>query len=138
MRLLAEMPNQNLYRPFPDLETAELLALHLPTRNVIGLQLKTVEVEEAKPTGSVHVLASSFRPSPTTLFAVFAWRRDEKRFHESCLLIPSQEIEKIAQPKKTSGHLKFDWNPTSNSPSRLDPFRIDLSDLGTRLEALLT
>ncbi|HKC20556.1 MAG TPA: hypothetical protein VKE27_13110, partial [Candidatus Dormibacteraeota bacterium] len=48
VRLLAVSPNLNLFRPFPDSETAELLALHLVSRRVVGLQVKTVEVDNSR------------------------------------------------------------------------------------------
>ncbi|HEY2597112.1 MAG TPA: hypothetical protein VGJ79_01390 [Candidatus Dormibacteraeota bacterium] len=136
MRLLAAIPDLNLFRPFPDLETAELLALNLETRRVIGMQIKTTEVDFAHPTGTVKVLASSFRTSPTTYFVVFAWRRDEKRFFDACLLIPSEDVRNIAQPMEVSGHLKFDWHPGSSTRSRLDGYRLQLSDLGSHVKTL--
>ena len=136
IRLLAALPDLNLFRPFPDLETAELLALHLQTRRVVGLQIKTTEVDVAHPTGTVKVLASSFRASPTTYFVVFAWLGDEKRFFDECLLIPSGEVRSIAQPMETSGHLKFEWHPGSRTHGRLDGYRRRLSDLGSHVTAL--
>jgi len=44
-RLLAESGDLNLFRPFPDLETSELAALHLATRRVLGIQIKTIGVD---------------------------------------------------------------------------------------------
>ena len=137
IRLLAEIPGLNLFRPFPDLETVEVLALHPVTRRVLGLQVKTIEVDSAHRVGAVHVLASSFRASPTTCFAVFAWLREESRFYDECLLIPSEAIVGIAQPTKRSGHMKFDWRPDSSSPSRLDPYRCGLSSFGRTISGML-
>jgi hypothetical protein len=42
VRRLAEGGELNLFRPFPDLETSELVALHLVSRSVVGIQIKTV------------------------------------------------------------------------------------------------
>ena len=129
MRLLAETSELNLFRPFPDLETAELLVLNLTTRDVVGLQIKTIEVDGAHPAGAVHVLASSFRASPTTSFIVFAWLRDDRCFHEDCLVIPSQELLTVTQPSESAGHLTFEWRPDSGQQTRLQPYRRPRSSL---------
>jgi len=39
MRRLAETSSLNVFRPFPDLETAELAVLHLDSRGIVGLQI---------------------------------------------------------------------------------------------------
>ena len=137
VRLLAEGSGLNLFRPFPDLETSELAVLHLQTRRVIGLQIKAIGVDPAHAKGAVMVLASSFRPSPTTYFVVLAWLREEGRFHEECLLIPSEELRTITQPKESSGHLRFEWRPGSRSQKRLDAYRHQASGLQSDVEAML-
>ena len=137
MRLLAETADLNLFRPFPDLETSELAVLHLQNRGVVGLQIKTIAIDRARRKGPVMVRASSFRSSPTTYFTVLAWLRDEDRFHEECLLIPSEDLRSITQPKESSGHLRFEWLPGSRSPSRLDVYRRQLKGLGSDVRAIL-
>jgi hypothetical protein len=42
VRRLAEAESLNLFRPFPDLETVEVLARHVSTRRFLGIQVKTV------------------------------------------------------------------------------------------------
>lgn len=123
VRLLAQGSDLNLFRPFPDLETSELAVLHLETRKVLGIQIKTIGVESAHPIGAISILASSFRPSRTTYFVVLAWLREENRFHEECLWIPSEEVRSICQPSERDGHLTFDWHPLSAEQHRLDRFR---------------
>jgi len=134
VRLLAEDGDLNLFRAFPDAETAELVVLHLTSRRVLGIQIKTVGVDAAHPAASVTVLASSFRPSPTTYFVVLGWLREENRFHEECLLIPSVELEGVCEPSSRDGHMSFDWHPGSRAQSDLDPYRSQ----GTRLRIQLT
>jgi hypothetical protein len=129
VRLLAESGDLNLFRPFPDLETSELAVLHLDSRRVLGLQVKTRGVDAAHPTATINVRASSFRPSPTTLFVVLAWLRDESRFHEECMLIPSEEFRDVCQPEEANGQLKFEWHPGSHAQDRLEPFRASLTKL---------
>ena len=138
VRLLAGSPDLNLFRPFPDLETSELAVLHLKTHSVVGLQIKTIGVDDAHPAGAVMVLASSFRPSPTTYFVVLAWLREENRFYEESLLIPSEDLRSIAQPSESDGHLRFEWRPGSRSQKRLDGYRRQLSSLGSDVEAILS
>jgi hypothetical protein len=129
VRLLAEDSELNLFRCFPDLETPELVIRHLTSGGVLGIQIKTIGVIPAHPSGTVSVLASSFRPSPTTYFVVVAWHEDVRRFDEECLLIPSTELSQIAQPR--GAHLSFDWHPGSDQGRFTDYSheRIKLSEL---------
>jgi hypothetical protein len=127
-RRLAESGELNLFRPFPDLETAELGVLHLGTRRVLGIQVKTVGVDAARPSATVAVRALSFRPAPTTYFIVLAWLRDEARFHDECLVIPSEELTSIAG-RDVYGHLKFEFHPAATTRGRGDAFRHATSKL---------
>jgi hypothetical protein len=129
IRLLAEGGELNLFRAFPDLETSELVVLHLVSRCVLGLQIKTVSVDAASPAAGVTVLASSFRPSPTTFFVVLAWLKDERRFHDECLLIPSDELRSLCEPSDLGGHLSFDWRPGSTTGSRASHYQTRMADL---------
>ena len=136
-RLLAEGSDLNLFRPFPDLETAELAVLHLESRRVVGLQIKTVGIESGRPSATVAVLASSFRPAPSTYFVVLAWLREEGRFDQECLLIPSGELRSIAA-EDAYGHLKFEFHPGSTTQGRLDGFRLRRSSLRAEIEDMLS
>jgi len=112
IRLLAENSELNLFRCFPDLETSELVVRHMTSGRVLGIQIKTIGVNAAHPSGTVSVLASSMRPSAATYFVVLAWHDDKRRFDDQCLLIPSTELDKIARPR--GKHLSFDWHPGSD------------------------
>jgi hypothetical protein len=127
-RRLAEAGNLNAFRPFPDLETAEIAVLHLTTRRVIGLQVKTVDIDRARLHATVNIRASSFRPSPTTFFTVLAWLRDRSQFHEEFLLIPSTELREFVRDDG-SGHLEFVWHPGSTAESPLNKYRRELTEL---------
>lgn len=124
-RRLAEAGELNLFRPFPDLETAEIAVLQLTTRRVIGLQVKTVDIDRSRSHATVNVRASSFRPSPTTFFTVLAWLRDKSQFHEECLMIPSMELQEFLRDDG-SGHLEFVWHPGSTAESHLNSYRTPL------------
>jgi len=128
-RLLATAGDLNLFRPFPDNETAELAALDLGTRRVIGLQIKTVEVAKGRMRAAVHIYAPSFRPSPTTYFVVLAWHSDERRFDDECLLIPSEQIGGLCGQSDSRGHISFEWDPGSTAGGELATYRCDIGDL---------
>jgi hypothetical protein len=136
-RRLAEAADLNIFRPFPDLETAELAVMHLDSRLVVGLQVKTVDVDDTRLRATVNVLASSLRPAPTTYFVVLAWRRDRSRFHEDFLLIPSVKVVDIARDDGY-GHLSFDWHLSQGAPSPVDQYRYALGHLDTRVIDLLS
>ena len=129
IRLLAEDGDLNLFRAFPDLETSELVVRHLVSRTVISLQIKTVSVDAANPAATVSILASSFSPSPKTYFVVLAWLKDERRFHQECLLVPSGELRALCEPSEVGGHLSFDWQPGWKVGSRASHYQTGLADL---------
>ena len=127
-RHLAEAGDLNIFRPFPDLETAEIAVLSLNTRSVIGLQVKTVDIDQARLHATVNIRGSSFRPSPTTFFTVLAWLRDKSQFHEQFLLIPSMELREFLKDDG-HGHLEFVWQPGSKAASHLNAYRHELDEL---------
>src|SRR6202521_3389586 len=136
-RRLAEAGNLNPFRPFPDLETAEIAVLDLNTRRVIGLQVKTVGIDRARLHATVNIRSSSFRPSPTTFFTVLAWIRDKSQFHEEFLLIPSTELREFLKDDG-SGHLEFVWHPGSTSRGHLDVYKRKLVQLNSLVSGLVS
>ena len=138
VRLLAESGEINVFRPFPDLETSELAVRHLENRRVVGVQVKTGGVDSTHPTARINVRVSSCRPSPTTYFVVLAWSREDKRFHEEILLIPSEQIDSVCEPGHSDGHLAFEWHPGSAAQQRLNPFRVPLDRMRYEIENQLT
>ena len=133
-RRLAEAGELNLFRPFPDLETVEVGVLHLTTRRVVGLQVKTVDVTRAKLRATVNIRGSSFRSSPTTFFVVLGWLRDESRFHERCLLIPSEKVRELAHDDGR-GHLELEFH--ADSTGGLASYQIGLDELRDRVTRLI-
>jgi hypothetical protein len=132
MRRLAEADDLNLFRPFPDSETAELLVQHRVSRRVIGLQVKTVTLDAPNARPHVHVLISSFRPAPTTYFSVLAWRPAEARFDEDCLMFPSERLHELAWEE--NGYMSFHFD---NRWARLSGYRRPLAELRAAAEDLL-
>lgn len=130
VRLMAVSRDLNLFRPFPDSETAELLVLHLVTRRVVGLQIKTVELHAGQTHSVVDVHERSFRESPSTYFVVLAWLGD--RFHDACLLIPSMDLRSFARDDHF-GHLAFEFHPGEASK-----YRVARDELFHQVEALVS
>ena len=136
VRRLAEDGELNLFRPFPDLETVELAVLHLTTRVVVGLQIKTVKVSQTKRRATVNIRGLSFRPSPATFFVVLGWFRDESRFHERCLLVPSERISEFAHDDGR-GHLEFEFHADSAGPAWLAAYQVPLGHLPQLVKLLV-
>jgi hypothetical protein len=135
-RRLAEAGNVNVFRPFPDLETAEIAILDLTSRRVIGLQVKTVDIDQSRLHATVNIRGSSFRPSPTTFFIVLAWLRDKSQFHEEFLLIPSMELRGFLRDDG-HGHLEFVWQPGSTAETHLNTYRRELKELHALVSQLV-
>ena len=131
-RRLAEAEDLNLLRPFPDLETAELVVRHRTSRRVIGLQVKTVTIDAANRYPTVEVRKSSFRPAPTTYFTVLGWHPADARFHEDCLMFPSERLHEFALEEKA--HFSFHFDTGSE---RLKGYRRPLAELRKATEDLL-
>ncbi|HEV2032763.1 MAG TPA: hypothetical protein VGU71_00955, partial [Candidatus Dormibacteraeota bacterium] len=68
--------------------------------------------------------------------AVLAWMSGERRFHEECLVIPSEELLQFA---RTDGpYYVFEFHPGSTNQTQLDKYRRALSDLCREVEELLS
>jgi hypothetical protein len=133
IRRLAESENLNLFRAFPDSETAEIPVLHLTSRRVVGLQVKTVGVTRARLRATVNIRRSSFRPAASTYFVVLAWLRDEARFHDEILLIPSVHLRDFAHDDGY-GHIAFEFDPGS---ATRNVYRQGLANLRTWIHDLM-
>jgi hypothetical protein len=135
VRRLADSDELTLFRPFPDLETAEVAVLHEKTRRVLGIQVKTIGVDKRHAHNLVDIDLASFRPFIDVWIVVVAWDRDHKAFRDECLVIPSLEAAGITRPHL--GHLRFSFAPGSRATGRLDPYRRPLADLGAMVEGEL-
>jgi hypothetical protein len=135
IRRLASSGSLALFRPFPDLETVEVLARHLATRRYLGLQVKTSGFQSASAEERVYFRRSSFRPSASTFICVLGWDRVGRRFADSCLLIPSMDIANLARVE--SEWLVLEVEPGSGRHRRLDRFASKLEMLGQAVETML-
>ena len=135
IRRLAEAESLNLFRPFPDLETVEVLTRHVSSHRFLGLQVKTVGWDRSHLENKVYVRRSSFRPAPSTFVCVLGWNRDAKRFEDDCLLIPSEELTSVARVEDE--WMVLEVEPGSTKHRRLDRYRVSLLSLGSSVESKL-
>ena len=135
VRRLAEAETLNLFRPFPDLETVEVLAREVDTGRFLGLQVKTAGWDRDHVEERVYMRRSSFRSSPTTYVCVLGWDRSAGRFGDDCLLIPSEDMAGLARVEDE--WLVLELQPGSAHHRRLDVYRVELASLGRSVEALL-
>jgi hypothetical protein len=135
VRRLAEADALNLFRPFPDLETVEVLARHVGSRRFLGLQVKTVGWDKAHLENRVYVRRSSFRPSPSTFICVLGWNRDSNQFEDDYLLIPSEELAGVARVE--GEWMMLELEPGGVRHRRLDRYRKSLASLGQMVESML-
>jgi hypothetical protein len=129
VRRLAEAAALNLFRPFPDLETVEVLSRHVSTHRFLGVQVKTVGWDQRHLENRVYVRRSSFRPSASTFICVLGWNRDSSRFEDDCLLIPSVELADVARVE--GEWMMLEIEPGSATHRRLDRYRVSLVSLGS-------
>ncbi len=135
IRRLADAESLALFRPFPDLETVEVLARHVSSRRFLGLQVKTSGWDEPRREERVYLRRSSFRPRASTYICVLGWNRPAHSFADECLLIPSVEIEGLARTEDE--WLVLELEPGTEAHRRLDRYRADLRRLGAEVETML-
>ena len=135
-RRLATLSDCSLFRPFPDLETAELLVRRLATGSTLGLQIKTAELDQPHSYRHILIHRSSFVAAPTTFVVAVAWIVPERRFHSTCLVIPSAVVPSIAGMSGEYFELHFRPDGSSEA-SRLDPYRVPLDGLADEVASRL-
>lgn len=135
IRRLAEAESLALFRPFPDLETVEVLVRHVGTRRFAGLQVKTAGWDPTHIEERVYIRRSSFRAAESTFVCILGWDRVGKRFAETCVLIPSLDIAQLARVE--GEWLVLEVEPGSASHRRLARYQIPLAGLGQTVEARL-
>jgi hypothetical protein len=137
MRRTATLEDCGLFRPFPDLETAEVLVRRLASGATVGLQVKTAELAQSHDMRHVLIHSASFVPAPTTFVVATAWIVPDRRFHPTCLLIPSEDVPEIAG--RSGEYFELHFRPDASAePSRLDPYRLPLESLADHISDLLS
>jgi hypothetical protein len=128
IRRLAESPQLDLFRPFPDLEMVEVLARGNVTGKFAGLQVKTATVAQQYGEAHIHIRKATLSNDPTTWLVGLAWWEQKGTFDRECLLIPAADIPKVAFDDGVAMAINF--HPSSPERTLLDPYRKPLADLG--------
>jgi hypothetical protein len=120
-----------------DNETNEVLIRRLATGATLGIQVKTGQLPEPHAYRKILVNRSNFVAAPTTFVVALAWIVPERRFHETCLVIPSEVVPALASINGPNYELHF--RPAGSSrPSRLDRYRVPLESLAETFAGYLT
>ena len=135
IRRLAEEPALNLFRPFPDLETVEVLARHVKSHRFLGLQVKTSGWDQGHLENRVHFRRSSFHPADSTYVVILGWNRTSHDLGETCLLIPSREVVGLARAE--GEWLVIELQPGSNHHRQVGAYRTPLPSLGSIVAQML-
>jgi hypothetical protein len=135
IRRLAESESLSLFRPFPDLETVEVLVRHVDNRRFIGLQVKTAGWDPTHLETRVYFRRSSFRAAGTTFVTILSWRRDDSQFAPGCLLIPSRYIAPMARIE--GEWMVLELEPGSERHRHLAQYATPLARLGAAVERLI-
>ena len=135
IRRLAEASELSLFRPFPDLETVEVLARHVGSHRFLGLQVKASGWDEGHMENRVHFRRSSFRAADSTYVVILGWNRTSRDFGETCLLIPSREVIGLARDE--GEWLVIELQPGSNHHRQVDAYRTPLHSLSSIVAQML-
>jgi len=127
-RQLGMLEDCGLFRPFPDNEINEVLIRRLAAGVTLGIQVKTGQLVEPHARLKILVNRSNFAGVPTTLLIALAWIVGERRFHETCLVVPTDLLPSVAASVGRNYELNF--RPAgSRESSRLDQYRVPLESL---------
>jgi hypothetical protein len=127
VRRLAENPELDLFRPFPDLEMVEVLLRSRIARRYLGLQVKTGVPAEPHGAARIAIRKATLVPAANTFVVALAWIAEQRQFADEFLLIPTTDLVRIAVDDGV--HLFLNFHPHSQERTRLDPYRRSLPSL---------
>jgi len=129
IRRLAENPELDVFRPFPDLEMVEVLIRTRITHRYRGLQVKTgVPAKARGGEARIAIRKATLVPAASTFIVALAWMAEQRQFADEFLLIPTTDLVRIAVDDGV--HLFLNFRPHSQERTRVDPYRRPLSQLG--------
>ncbi len=136
LALLAADARLNTFKAFPDLELVEYCVRHVTTGAIAGIQVKSISVDPAHPSGEIGVPRHTFRPTPCTYIVALAERRGTGELHESALLIPSMDLGDVLYDH--GDKLSLHWDPDSTrADAATAPYRCPTAELAPRIAQLL-
>lgn len=135
-RRLARLNDCGLFRPFPDYEMVEVAVRRLAAGSTVGLQVKTAQLGMPHDMRHVLINRATFVPAESTYLVVLGWILSEGRFHDTCLLIPSLDVQSIAS--RDGPYYELHFRPDGSAErSRLDRYRTPLAELEQAVSRLL-
>ncbi len=131
VRRLAENSRFDLYRPFPDLEIVEVLVRDDVTARFVGLQVKTAVPMAPHDEAHIGIRKATFVPTASTFVVCLAWIPERERFADECLVVPTEELTRIAL--NDGAHWRLNFHPHSPERTPVDPYRWPLANISERL-----
>lgn len=129
VRRAADCDTLNVFKAFPDLEPNEYLMYETESREVLGIQVKSVTFARGAGEAHVSVYRPALRPSERTWFVIFLAEQDGTGFLPDCAVIPSTVVAEDLGGNDVDGGLPV----TRRMTGRRAPWRVPLADLGARL-----
>jgi hypothetical protein len=99
------------------------------SREVLGIQVKSVTFARGAGEAHVSVYRPALRPSERTWFVIVLAEQDGTGFLPDCAVIPSTVVAEDLGGHDVDGGLPV----TRRMTGRLAPWRVPLADLGARL-----
>jgi hypothetical protein len=132
LRRAADRDELNVFKAFPDLEPNEYLLYHTGTREVVGIQVKSVTFRAGATEAHVSVYRPALRPSAHTWFVVLLHDDAKPGFLPHCVVIPSTVVAEHLTGHSADGQVAV----TRGVTGLLAPWRTPLATLGSRLAEL--
>jgi hypothetical protein len=132
LRRAADCEELNVFKAFPDLEPNEYVLYHTGTREIVGVQVKSVSFGPRANEAHVSVYRPALRPSPTTWFVILLEDASQGAFLPNCVVLPSATVAADLAGDGIHGKLSV----TRDVTGRLAPWRVPLATLGQRLASL--
>lgn len=121
-----------MFKAFPDLEPNEYVLYDIVSRELAGIQVKSVTFRPGVNDTHLTVYRPALRPSPLTWFVIFLEEEGQTQFMPHCAVVPS---EVVARRLSSSGE-HGDLDITRGLTGRMAEWRVPLADLGARLGEL--
>jgi hypothetical protein len=132
LRRAADCVRLNVFKAFPDLEPNEYLLYDIASREITGIQVKSVTFRGGAGKATVNVYRPALRPSPVTWFVIFLEDEGETSFLPHCAVVPSEVVAADLVGRGVHGTMSI----TRGLTGRMAEWRVPLADLGVRLGEL--
>jgi hypothetical protein len=132
LRRAADCVRLNVFKAFPDLEPDEYVLYDVTSREVVGMQVKSVSFPAGANETHVSVYMPALRPSRFTWFVILLEDEGEPEFLPYCGVVPSEVVARYVAGNDLHGQLPI----TRGLTGRMAEWRVPLAGLGTRLGEL--